>query len=147
MTLLRFDPIRGFETMARKMSEIAGEVEKGISFEFGSFVPRVDISEDDKGLNFNVELPGVFKEDVKLSINDENVLVIKGFKKKKENEQDQEASKVRVERTFGDFMRSFMLPDNINTDSISARFENGVLEVKLEKKEPEKPKEKEINID
>lgn len=144
MTLLRFDPARSFETIARKMSDFTSEVEKGISFEFGSFSPRIDISENDKTLNVIAEIPGVNKEDVQLTVNDENILIIKGTKKA--YEKDSEKKFVKVERGFGDFSRSFMLPDNINKDSISAKFENGVLTVKLDKKEPEAPKEIKIEI-
>jgi len=148
MALIRFDPIRGFETIARKMGDIAGEFEKGFSFEYGSYSPRVDISEDEKNLFFNVELPGVKKEDVKLSIDKDNVLSIKGDKKRDEKFKDEikEFCCIRVERSFGEFNRSFKLPENINRDSISAKFDNGVLSISLEKIEPEKPKEVEIAI-
>lgn len=144
MTLLRFDPARSFETIARKMSDFTSEVEKGISFEFGSFSPRIDITENDKSLFVIAEIPGVKKQDVHLTVNDENILIIKGTNKA--YDKNIEKKFVKVERGFGDFSRSFMLPDNIDKESISAKFENGVLTVTLAKKEPEAPKEIKIDI-
>jgi len=144
MGILRFDPVRSFEGISRRMGEIANEFEKGFSVEYGGFSPRVDITEDEKALYFWVEIAGVNKEDVKLSINDENILLIKGFKKRDENYENK--ASIRSERNFGEFTRSFLLPDNINKESILAKFETGVLMIKFDKKEPEKPKEVEISI-
>jgi HSP20 family protein len=148
MAIIRFDPFRGFESLSRRMSQLASDFEKGLTIDYGSFAPRVDISEDEKKLYFHVELPGIAKEDVKVSINNDNVLMIKGEKKREERFEDKAEDKcfLRVERVFGAFTRSFALPENINTDSISAKYENGVLNIELDKKEPEKPKEVLIEI-
>lgn len=139
----RFDPVRGFENVTRKMNDFISDIDKGFSVEFGGFSPRVDVMEDDKHLYFNIELPGVQKSDIKLVVNDENVLVLKGEKKRPENENK---TQIRIERNHGQFSRSFILPDNIKRDSISAKFEDGILYVTLEKQEPEKPKEVDIKI-
>lgn len=148
MGIMRFDPRRSFEGLAKRMNEFVNEFDKGISFEFGGFAPRVDISEDEKYFYVHAELPGVKKEDVKLTINDDNVLIIKGEKKKAEKEEETQESKyyLRVERNYGSFTRSFMLPENVKKDSINAKFENGVLDISLEKIEPEKPREVEVEI-
>lgn len=144
MSVFRFDPSRGFESIARRMSNLAGEFEKGVSFEFGGFSPRIDISEDENKLYVNAELPGIEKEDVKLSVNEDNLLLISGNKK---NDEDREKrSFIRVERNFGEFSRSLVLPENINRESIAAKFENGILYITLDKIEPEKPKEIKIEI-
>ena len=146
MSVIRFDPLRGFENLSKKMGNLVDEFEKGFSFEYGSFAPRVDIAEDEKSVYFHAELPGIRKEDVKVSINDDNILTIKGTKKRVETEGENQKNFIRLERTYGEFTRSFVLPENINTDSISAKFDNGVLEVTLQKKEPSKPKEVEVKI-
>lgn len=71
----------------------------------------------------------------------------KGTKKRESNSDDTNSkSFIRVERSFGEFQRSFMLPENVNKDSINAKFENGVLDIVLDKAEPEKPKEIEVTI-
>jgi len=126
------------------MSEIAGEVEKGVNFEFGGFSPRMDICEDEKSVIFKFELPGVLKEDVKLSVNEDNVLMLKGSKKRPEGEA--EVCCIRSERSFGDFARQIQLPPNVNRDAITASYVNGVLQLTIEKIEPQKPKETEISI-
>lgn len=144
MGLVRFDPVRSFESLAKRMSDFANEIERGFSFEYGGFQPRVDIFEDEKGYYLEAELPGLVKEDVKLTVNEDNVLILKGSKKREVKEEGK--SFIRVERNYGEFTRSFVLPDNIKKDSIKAKFENGILNVSLEKTEPEKPKEVEISI-
>lgn len=146
MAIVRFDPFRGFETLARRMSEMFEEFERGITVTPSDFSPRVDISEDEKNLYVTVEIPGVNKEDVKVTINDDNILVIKGEKKREFKTEDKERNFIRVERSYGSFQRSFMLPDNVKKDNVSAKFENGVLTIKLEKVEPEPPKQIEIPI-
>ena len=147
MAVVRFDPFKGFESMTRKMGALVDDIEKGVRLEIGSFSPRVDILEDDKTLVFQAELPGINKEDVKVTVNQDKVLVIKGEKKRDENIDENACDKcfLKCERNYGSFARSFMLPDTINDESIRAKFENGVLEVVLEKSEPEKPRE--VNVD
>jgi HSP20 family protein len=148
MAIMRFDPAKGFETISKKMNDFVNEFEKGFSFEYGGFAPRIDIVEDEKNLFVQAELAGLKKEDVKVKINDEGVLCISGEKKRdsKIDSSDGSTQIIRIERAYGAFNRSFMLPDNINKDSIKAKFENGILEISLEKKEPEKPKEVQVEI-
>jgi len=144
MALVRFDPFRGFESLTKKMNDFVGDFDKGFNVEFGSFAPRIDIAEDEKNIYFHAELAGIRKEDVKVSITDNNILMIKGEKKREEKVEDK--SFIRVERNYGSFSRSFELPDNVKSDSISAKYDNGVLNITLEKVEPQKPKEVEVEI-
>jgi Molecular chaperone (small heat shock protein) len=146
MAIIRFDPFRSFESLARRMSEMFEDFEKGITVTPSDFSPRVDISEDEKHLYVTVEIPGVNKDDVKVTINDDNILVIKGEKKREFKTEYKERNFIRVERSYGSFQRSFMLPDNFKKDNVSAKFENGVLTITLEKIEPEPPKQIEIPI-
>lgn len=154
MTYLRFDPFRGFEKMTKRMAQLAEEFEKGFAIEYGPFAPKIDISEDENNLYFTAELPGVKKEDVKVTISDDGVIYFKGAKKRpfeqeeaKDGEvQTPQRTYIRAERNYGEFTRSFTLPDNINRDSISAKYEDGVLTVTLAKIEPVKPKLIEVSI-
>ncbi len=148
MAVVRFDPFKGFESVAKKMNSLMEEMEKGVRFEYGGFSPRVDIIENDKNMIVLAEMPGVKKEDVKVTVNEDNVLIIKGEKKRDEKieEKGEKCCYLRVERNFGAFARSFVLPDNIKDDSISAKFDNGILEITLEKTEPVKPKEVKVDI-
>jgi HSP20 family protein len=143
MSMLRIDPFRSFERPWQKMTQILNDVEKGINFEYGSFKPRVDIAEDNNNIYVYAELPGISREQVKVSVNEDNILIIKGEKKTVHMENH---SLHRVERTFGEFERSFILPDNLKTDQINAKFEDGLLEIAIPKIEPPKPKEIEITL-
>lgn len=142
MSIVRFEPFRGFEGIARKMNDIFGEIDNQSAP--SAYAPKVDITEDEKNLFINAELPGIPKENVKLSISDDRILTIKGEKKREEKSENK--NYVRLERSFGSFSRAFYLPDNINIEKVDANYENGVLQVKLEKVEPVKPKEIEVTI-
>jgi len=87
MAIMRFDPMRGFEQLSRRFGSLMSDLDKGFSVEYGNFAPRVDISEDERHFFIEAELPGIKKEDVKVSINDENVLTIKGVKERKIEEK------------------------------------------------------------
>lgn len=144
MTILRIDPKREFDRMARRMNELVRDLEKGVSFEVGGFTPRVDIIEEEKQLNVFVELPGLSKGDFKVSVNEDRMLEIKGEKKRVSD--DEKLSYVRTERTFGNFSRSFYMPEGLDVDNISAKYNNGVLELVIPKIEPPKPKEITIEL-
>lgn len=148
MSIVRFDPFRNFGNMSRVFGDFFGDLEKGVNVEYGGFAPRVDISEDEKNVFLHIELPGIRKEDVKVTINEEKILSIKGEKKQEDKVEDNsgDRSYIRVERSFGSFTRTFVLPDTVKADSIVAKFENGVLNLTLEKVEPKKPKEIEISL-
>jgi HSP20 family protein len=144
MPRINFDPAKGFNSIANRMNDLVNDFEKGVSVEYGGYAPRVDISEDDKKIYIQAELAGVKKEDVSVSINEENILFIKGDKKKVNDEKD--FCCIRSERNFGSFSRSFMLQENLLTDSIEAKYDNGVLNIAISKIEPEKPKEVKVEI-
>ncbi len=144
MTLVKFEPFRGFQNITRRMNDIFGDLEKGVRFEIGDFAPRVDISEDDKNVYVHAELPGVTKENVKITVSEDRVLTIKGEKKR--DETTEQRNYVRVERNYGSFTRSFLLPDNVDYDAINAKFDSGVLDLALPKIQPQKPKEREVAI-
>jgi HSP20 family protein len=144
MTVVKFDPFRSLETVSKRMNEFFADMEKGVRFEIGDFSPRVDISENADQIFIHAEIPGVAKEDIKISMTDDNVLSIRGEKKRVEKTEDRNF--VRVERNYGSFTRSFMLPDTVNFEGIAASFNNGVLEITLPKKEQVKPREISIDI-
>jgi HSP20 family protein len=146
MTLVRFEPFRTFESMIRRFNELFDELDRSlpVRFELGSFSPRVDISEDERNVYIQAELPGVAKEDVKVTISEDRVLTIRG--EKKQERKVEERNFLRVERTFGSFSRSFMLPENVKAEEIDAKFDNGVLTITIPKAEPSKPKEVEVKV-
>lgn len=107
------------------------------------YTPKVRISEDRDNFHIDMELPGLTKEDVKLSV-ENNVLTITGTKK---NEKKTEETNLIVnEIYYGEFTRNFNLSNDIKVDAIDAEFTNGILNIKLPKVEEAKPVVKEINI-
>jgi HSP20 family protein len=143
MTRIMFDPMRGLENFAKKMNDVADNFERGFVFETGVFSPRIDIVEMEESYIIYGEFPGMSKEDIKINVNEEKILKIKGNKIKN---TDESKSFLRTERTYGEFERTFMLADNIDLEKISAKYENGVLELTIAKKEPVKPKEVDVQI-
>lgn len=107
-----------------------------------TYRPRTDVSETKDSLIFEFELPGSSLNDIKVQINDENVLTVTGDKKNYESGVNLR----RKERHFGKFFRSFELPENIDSSKIEAKFTDGVLSVTIQKLKPSEPKEKEIEI-
>ena len=112
-------------------------------FSMGGWSPSCDIYETENEIVVKAEIPGVKKEDVKLSMQD-NVLTLSG--ERKFEEETKKENYVRVERGYGSFTRSFTLPPFVDATKIGAEFKDGLLEVKLPKLEQAKPKEVEIKV-
>lgn len=108
-----------------------------------SFSPRADIQENEDEISLTFEIPGMDKGDIKVSVVD-NVLTVAGERKFKK--EDKDGSYLRSEIRTGSFSRSFTLPDTVDADKISADYKDGLLLVKLAKREEVKPKEIEVKI-
>ena len=104
---------------------------------------KVDIGEDEKAIYLSADLPGVKKEDVKVTMNEE-MLSISAERSQEEEEKNKNYH--RVERSWGCMSRSFSIGDNVDPDHISASYENGVLKVVIPKLEQEETKSKEIKV-
>ncbi|NPB04802.1 MAG: Hsp20/alpha crystallin family protein [Aquificae bacterium] len=138
MTLRRmFDPFeeilrlqRELERLARASVAPVENLEKDLEKRL-KFVMPVEVYETPKELVVKVELPGVKKEDVDVTVRD-NYLIIKA-EKKEETEEEKEHVHL-VERVYGKFERVIPLPADIDTESAKASFKNGVLEIRFPKK-------------
>lgn len=97
-----------------------------------SFVPRVDIVENDKAFELHVAVPGMNKEDFKIDLND-NYLTVSGERKfsREQNENNFHS----IETQYGSFSRSFALPENVDASKINAKYNNGILEITVPKDE------------
>jgi HSP20 family protein len=102
----------------------------------------VDITEDDKEYIIKTELPEVKKEEVKVSV-ENGLLTIVGERK---FEKEENKKYHRVERAYGRFIRSFVLPEGVDPDKVNAEFRDGVLKVHLAKSEQTKPKQIEVKV-
>ncbi|HEY6877014.1 MAG TPA: Hsp20/alpha crystallin family protein [Polyangiales bacterium] len=105
------------------------------------FAPMVDVHEDDEALVLRADLPGVKREDIEIQV-DGNVLTLKG-ERKLESESEKRRYH-RVERSYGSFVRQWQLPTNVDATKVDAAFDNGILTLKLPKKEEQKARKIEI---
>ncbi|MCO5251921.1 MAG: Hsp20/alpha crystallin family protein [Candidatus Kapabacteria bacterium] len=141
MGYYRMNPARGIEEFVKQFQGIADSIEKGITVESGNFSPRLDVTENDANFIVHIELPGVAKSDVKVSVNDEYLMTIEGEKKRSD-----ESNLLRSERVFGAFKRNLQLPETADVEKIKATYNQGVLELTIDKKIPETPKQYEVII-
>jgi HSP20 family protein len=107
------------------------------------WTPAVDIAEHADEYSVRVELPGVDKDDVKITL-ESNILTIRGEKKKETEEKGKNFH--RMERAYGSFQRSFTLPTTVKSDKIDALYKDGILTIHLPKAEEAKPKQIEVKV-
>ncbi|MBI4559487.1 MAG: Hsp20/alpha crystallin family protein [Candidatus Hydrogenedentes bacterium] len=108
-----------------------------------AWAPAVDVTESADNYTLDLDLPGLKKEEIEVSVTDD-VITVKG-----ERKNDREVNHPgyrRHERRYGKFERSFRIPDAFNKDQVTANFENGVLTLTLPKREEAKPKRIEVRI-
>ena len=106
------------------------------------WVPAVDLVEADDHFVLKADLPGLAEDDVSIEVQD-GTLTISG--ERAAEHESQERGWYRIERSFGSFNRSLTLPDGVDAEAISARFDRGVLEVRIPKPEERKPRRVEIS--
>jgi HSP20 family protein len=107
------------------------------------WTPAVDVAEHEDAYQVKVELPGVSKDDVKITMQD-NILTIRG--EKKQEKESKNSNYHRVERSYGSFQRSFTLPTSVKHDKIEASYNDGILTIALPKAEEAKPKQIEVKV-
>src|ERR1700679_1594337 len=152
-TMTRFVPFRspldGVAALQNRLNSIFndfaspnGELQNE-SLSAGNFIPPVDIYEDPHKLLLRLEVPGIPQEDLQINLENQT-LTVKGERKFVKDEKEENFH--RIERRYGSFVRSFALPATIETDSAQANYENGVLSIRLQKREAAKPKQLKIEI-
>lgn len=102
------------------------------------FNPRVDVSEDAESVIVTAELPGMARDDITLTVEDEGLL-LEGEKRSETTEQDEDRGWYRAERTYGSFRRWIPLPARVDEENVFAEFNDGVLTVRAPKSEPPTP--------
>ena len=132
MQLTKWDPFKEMEEMfgryARGMDWPRRSSQQMVAG--GDWAPRVDIAETDAAFTIKAEIPEVKKEDVVVSV-DNGVLTIRGERKQEKEEKHKKYH--RVERFYGNFVRSFTLPDNVDESRIEAVFKEGMLTLQIPK--------------
>uniref|UniRef100_A0ACD5X421 Uncharacterized protein n=1 Tax=Avena sativa TaxID=4498 RepID=A0ACD5X421_AVESA len=142
-----FDPFDGFPfgSGSRSGSSLFPSFPRPSSSETAAFAgARIDWKETPEAHVFKADVPGLKKEEVKVEVENGNVLQVSGERNKEQEEKTDTWH--RVERSSGRFLRRFRLPENARAEQIKASMENGVLTVIVPKEETKKPEVKSIQI-
>jgi HSP20 family protein len=148
MAIVRFDPFRELTDMQDRMGRLLGEFygRQGADdlMRRGAWVPPVDIYDGgNQELVIKAELPDMKREDIHLTV-ENNTLTISGEKKMDQDVREENCH--RVERTYGQFARSFSLPPTVDTGKVAADYKAGVLTVRLPLREEAKPRQITVNV-
>lgn len=148
MNLVKWDPFKELEDVSNRLNRIFGQpparTEPGNEMlSMPDWAPSVDISETDTAYLVKAEIPGVKKEDVKVTIQD-GMLTIQGERKQEKEEKGKKFH--RIERCYGSFMRSFRVPDDADEGKVKAEFKDGMLNVTLNKSEKARPKAINVSV-
>jgi HSP20 family protein len=150
MALIRWEPVRELHTIQNEMNrlfntffESPAPADGGATTAVRRWIPAMDLVETQDEFVLRADLPGMSENDVKVELED-NVLTIAG-ERKAEHEQRKEGY-YRIERSSGHFSRSLTLPDGVDPEAVRARFDDGVLEVRIPKPEQRKPRKVAIQV-
>jgi HSP20 family protein len=147
MALVRWDPARELDTLQGEMNRLFSSFfdtpTPGNGTTVRRWIPAMDLVETDDHFVLKADLPGIDESDVNI-VFENNVLTVSG-----ERRTEHEAKKdgyYRLERTMGSFARSLTLPEGIDADAVKAKFDNGVLEVRIPKPAEAKPRRIQIGL-
>jgi HSP20 family protein len=147
MTVLtRFYPYRELNTLQDRVKRLFHESFSGgrdESLATSSFAPAVDVYEDEHNVTLKIEVTGIDEKDIDVRV-ENNTLTVHGERRFEKEEKEENYR--RVERQYGSFSRTFTLPNTVDTESVSADYEKGVLKIKLAKKAEAKPKQIKVNV-
>ena len=142
MTIVRWEPFRELSSLQTEMNRLFNAAFDTPGGNGGRrWMPAMDLVETDEHFVLRADLPGMTESDVNIELED-NVLTVSG--ERKAEHEEKEEGYYRVEREFGSFSRSLTLPKGVDADAVSARFDRGVLEVRIPKPEQRKPRRIEI---
>jgi HSP20 family protein len=146
--ITRFSPNQEFRTFQNQMNRLfepflgrsIGDDESLMS---GTWAPPVDVMEAKDAILVTAELPGMRKEDIEIQF-ENGVLTLRGQRSLEKDSS--EKTYHRVERVYGNFVRSFTLPRSVDAEKINATYRDGVLEIRVPKKEEAKPRQIAIDV-
>jgi HSP20 family protein len=144
MAINRWDPFREVVAMQNRVNSLFREMNEADSpLAAASFVPAVDIYEDNKNIVLKLEVPGVDEKDLDISV-ENNTLTVKGERKFEKDEKEENFH--RIERRYGSFFRAFTLPSTVDTEHVNASYAAGILKLELAKKPEAQPRQIKVNI-
>ena len=147
MAITRWDPFRDVVTLQSRLNSLFQDYNRGQNesdvVSTAAFVPPVDIYEDEHKIVLKLEVPGLKQEDLDIQI-ENNTLSVRGERKFEKEEKEENFH--RIERRYGSFFRSFTVPTTVNTDSVKASYDAGVLSISLDKRAEAKPKQIKVSV-
>lgn len=137
MAVVRYEPWSLLNQLHREMDSLFTRGGNGEDNVVSDWAPSVDIKEDKEAYTLYADIPGVKPEDIEVHM-ENGVLTIRG-ERRHESEEERQGYK-RVERVRGSFFRRFSLPDTADSERIAAKYDHGVLEVRIPKQEKVQPR-------
>jgi HSP20 family protein len=140
-TLVRWEPFRDLATLQNEMSRLMNSLGEGNGQSTQGWVPTADVWETEDEVVYAFDLPGIPEDKVSVELED-GALTITGEREREHRVED--GRYFRFERRFGTFSRTIALPQGVDEDAVSAKYEHGVIEVHVRK--PEQPKPRKIQV-
>lgn len=148
MAILRRGPMRTLRELEQQLDDAfsgnGDERDDRSSTALTQWSPRVDVYEDGDDLVFELDAPGVKRDNLDVNL-DENRLTVSGERREEKSVEDDERNYFRSERVYGQFKRSFALPEAVDTEEIEATLDEGVLTIRVPKREGSPSRSIEIN--
>jgi len=133
-TITRIDPFRELANLFGNFAEGTGKDQ----LQAGTFVPPVDVYEDEHNMVLKLEVPGINEEKLDIQL-ENNTLTVKGERTFEKDEKEENFH--RIERRYGSFLRTFRLPNIVDSEKVEANYDKGVLRITIAKKAEAKPKQ------
>ncbi len=137
-TALSYDPFQGLRLFEDAVTRLMSEPSAG-----RPWAPAVDILETEDAITLKADVPDVEVNNLDIRV-ENNTLTLKGHRKFEKNENVKGWH--RIERSYGEFVRSFALPNTVDTEKVGADYKNGVLSISLPKKEAAKPRQVKVAV-
>lgn len=138
MSLVKFNSFNRFPRITKTFDNFFNDdLDFFTGRDFISSTPSVNIKENEDGYTVELAAPGLLKEDFKVNVEKDLLTISAEVKTESEEKTDKYT---RKEFAYGSFKRTFTLPNTVESDKIDAKYENGVLNVVIPKKEEAKPK-------
>jgi HSP20 family protein len=145
MAITRWDPFRDVLTLQNRVNSLLQEFNRGENdaLTTAAFVPPVDIYEDEHKIVLKLEVPGLTEKDLDIQL-ENHTLTVKGERKFEKEEKEENFH--RIERRYGSFYRAFTVPNTVDSESVKAGYDAGVLKIELAKRAEAKPKQIKVAV-
>jgi HSP20 family protein len=141
-TLVRWEPFRELGTLQSELSRLMNGMLEGNGRASQTWVPALDVWETPTEVVYAFDLPGIPEDRISIEVKDDNLTI---SAEREKVDETSENGFYRFERRYGTFARAVGLPQGVDQENIAARYENGVLEVRVPKPEEQKPKKIELS--